>query len=240
MGSALDALFGNQEPRKGTKTKKSAEVEAVELPAPKAANGKKARNKKVCSVCGAEDWPFNMRDGMCKDCKQDSISATTPVEPAKVEPKPPKAAKPAATKKPTKVKTTTDKTEGRKRGLESTQWHEKEATFKQTSFLKKQTGLQTWSNADFTLKRPMTRQEASAMISEIHNGNGGVKDVTKILKETFGCIPYVRPGKQAKASAMSRPDPAASSQVDRDTAAELVELKRMNRELMAKLEALAG
>jgi len=226
MGNALDKLFSSEEPKKGTKTKKAdttvKDQPVVATTPPK--NGKKAPNKKVCSVCGAEDWPFNMRDGMCKDCKKDSLAGTPPqvAEPktkkAKKEPKAPPA------------KAQPEKSDNQKKGLKSEQWHDKEATFNQTSFLKKATGLKTWD-----LETPLTRLEASAMISDIKDGNGGVDDAKAILIKEFGCVKYVRPDTKKKTG--SRPDPAASSNVDRDTAAEMVDMKHTIRELEKKLEA---
>jgi len=239
MGNALDKLFSSEEPKKGTKTKKAATVEPKPEPEPatQAAppkTGKKAPNKKVCSVCGAEDWPFNMRDGMCKDCKADSLKGSTPAkaEP-KAEPKTKKAKKAKKAKKEPNAapaKAQPEKSDNQKRGLKSEQWHDKEATFNQTSFLKKATGLKTWD-----LETPLTRLEASAMISDIKDGNGGVEDAKAILIKEFGCVKYVRPDTKKKTT--TRPDPAASSKVDRDTAAELVDMKHTIRELEKKLAA---
>ena len=124
MGNALDKLFNSEEPKKDTKKAKASPPKSMKRPAP---------DKKACSVCKEEHWPFHMKDGICKECQE----AMTP-EPVKPKAKPkPQAPPKAKTPKP-------DKSEGRKRGLESEAWHDKEATYNQTSFLKKSTGLKTW------------------------------------------------------------------------------------------------
>jgi len=229
MGNALEALFSSEEPKKERKAERKAEVaaekKAIKTTSP-AKKPKKAAPMKTCTVCEEEVYAIHTKDGICKDCRMlAKNSVASPVSK-------PKAQKPKVT--PPK-KTTKPKTEGRKRGLESDEWHEKEATYNQTSFLKKSTGLQTWSNENFTLKRLMTRLEASVMITEIKKGNGGVKDVTKILKEEFGCVKYVRPGKSSIPDAIAHPDPAVK--IDRNTAKELVDMKHTIRDLEAKLEA---
>ena len=226
MGNALEALFSSEEPKKERKAERRAEVaaekKAIETPKPpKAVSNKR---KKACTVCKEEVWAMHTKDGICKECQE----AMTP-EPTKAA----KVRTPAKASPPKKA--TKPKTESRKRGLESDTWHSKEATYNQTSFLKKSTGLQTWSNENFTLKRLMTRLEASVMITEIKKGNGGVKDVTKILKEEFGCVKYVRPGKSSIPDAIAHPDPAVK--IDRNTAKELVDMKHTIRDLEAKLEA---
>lgn len=190
MGKALDALFGSQEPSKGTKkpdTPKADSPKATKRPAP---------DKKACSVCEEEHWPFHMKDGICKECQE--AMTPEPVKP-KAEPKPPKST-PAKAKTP-KAEPKPDKSEGRKRGLESAAWHEKEATYNQTSFLKKSTGLKTWD-----LEKNLTRIEASTMISAIKEGNGGADKVYGILVKTFGCMKYVRPGSKAKPTASPAKD----------------------------------
>jgi len=203
QNSALSALFDAEEPKKG-----KAKVQAQQK-APKAQQSG-TPNKILCSECGSEVWPFHTKDGVCNDC--------APKAKSKAEPQ----AKPTPAKGNGKMKKAQKNTsENRQAGLESDHWHDKEATFKQTSRLRKETGLKTWD-----LETSLTRFEASAMISEIEKGNGGVDDVTKILVEKFGCEVYVRPGK-----AQARPVPAQSGNVDRDTAAELVALKRQIRGL---------
>ena len=216
QNSALSALFDAQEPKKG-----KAKVQA-QPKAPKAQPVEKKEastaNKVICSECGSEVWPFHTKDGVCNDCAPKAKAQPK----AQPEPKAEPQAKPTPAKGNGKMKKAQKNTsENRQAGLESDHWHDKEATFKQTSRLRKETGLKTWD-----LETSLTRFEASAMISEIEKGNGGVDDVTKILVEKFGCEVYVRPGK-----AQGRPVPAESQNVDRDTAAELVALKRQIRGL---------
>lgn len=207
MGNALDALFNSEEPNKERSAERKAEVKAerkaIKTTTAKAdppKNGKRpAPDKKACSVCKEEHWPFHMKDGICKECQE--AMRPEPVK-TKSEPKPPKA-KPK-TKTP-KAEPKPDKSEGRKRGLDSDAWHEKEATYNQTSFLKKSTGLKTWD-----LEKNLTRIEASTMISAIKEGNGGADKVYGILVKTFGCVKYVRPGSKAKpATAPAKDDEVA-------------------------------
>jgi hypothetical protein len=91
------------------------------------------------------------------------------------------------------TKASPKKSEARQKGLTSKKWHGDPATFNQTSFLKKHTGMKTWD-----LDNPISKLQASEMIKAIKDDDANIPRVTEILSEQFGCVPYVRPKAQAK------------------------------------------
>ena len=154
MGTALEALFGNDAPKKGNKPfvpARETSQKAKATATPKADKPKKAK------------------------------AAPTPAKETK------KVAKTA------KATASTKKSDGREKGLTSDKWHGDEATFAQTSFLRKATGLKTWD-----LDNPLTKGVASTLIQCLKDETATVEEVSDSLIEKFGCEPYVRASKKAK------------------------------------------
>jgi hypothetical protein len=167
--TVLEKLFNNDEPKKnGSVTPTST--------------GTTEKGKKVCVTCGSEVWAIHTKDGVCNDCRKSK----------KGNIEPPKQNTPPATpeKTPTPVET---KSEGRIEGLESDKWHNDPASFNQTSFLKKHTGLKTWG-----LEADLSKLQASELISVIREDSANIPRVSEILIEKFGCEKYVRPNGKVK------------------------------------------
>jgi hypothetical protein len=214
--TALERLFNGEPPKKNagsTPTNPQPKKHRIdaEPQSPKIKPALPSDDGKVtCSECGDSVWKFQQNNGVCKPCQKKSKGSATPKPKAQPKATPKKEAK--AVKQP---KTT--KSENRKKGLKSDHWHNKPATFPQTSRLKKETGLKTWD-----LETPLTRLQASHMISEIEeNGAEGVETVTGLLVEHFGCEPYVRPSQKVKSQATTT-KPKGDKPIEKMTKAELL------------------
>jgi hypothetical protein len=217
--TALEKLFASTPP------KKNGGVGSIGAASKPAQNKKSDGNKMVCSECGKSVWPFQQKDGVCNDCRPN------PKKAKKANPAPKQQATPKKeTSKMSKPKVKVapkPKSEGRKAGLSSDRWHDEPATFAQTSFLKKYTGLKTWD-----LEKPLTKLQASELISAIKDSEANIPRVAEIL-EQLGCEPYVRPGSNVRKATKSEAKAASKD-------AEIAELKKQLAEMQDMIAKIAG
>lgn len=217
--TALERLFNSDEPKKNADV--TSESKGTPVPAPT------EKGKKVCTACEEEVWAIHTRDGVCKDCR---TSKKAPVEPPTQETSESTPETPTTPEEATKTET---KSAGQLEGLKSDKWHDDPATFNQTSFLKKHTGLKTWDlqdkHGDLV---SISKLQASEMISAIREDTANIPRVSEILVTKFGCEKYVRPNGKVKKE-------ADQEVVDADTVdlaailAEVEKLKASNRALKA-------
>jgi len=218
--TALERLFDNEEPKKN----------AGVTPATTGTTPSKTdttKGKKLCLECGKEVWNIHTKEGLCKECR---ASKQAPVEPPTPAPKP--APTPATPKQtPTPAKT---KSDGRVEGLKSDKWHNDPASFNQTSFLKKQTGLKTWD-----LEKAISKLTASDMISVIKEDSANIPRVSEILVMEYGCEKYIRPNGKVKKNGTAKNVEAVQEAQDDDQVdmaaimEEIKKLKASNKALKA-------
>lgn len=187
----------------------------------------------------AEDDPIEV-EGQIE--KRVGLDWTPPADDEVEEDPPEPEAQPEPTPEPEETETMKEKDV--RRGLKSDHWHGDEASFAQTSRLKKELGgdLKTWGLTDGE-GNPLTKLQASDLIEMCVEGNHA--QVRSILEDEFNAPVWtpkkrkaIATGKVAdrvkpKSDPTETPVPSESANVDRDTAAELVALKRKVRELEA-------